>query len=47
MIHVACPWCDGTMTVADDRSKVECDPCGILVEMAPDAAVAAELAVAA
>jgi len=47
MIHVACPWCDGTMTVADDCPEVECDPCGILVEIAPDAAAAPELAAAA
>ncbi len=45
MIHVDCPWCDGTMTVAEDRSQAECDPCGVLVEIAPDAAF--ELAAAA
>ncbi len=45
MIHVDCSWCDGTMTVSDDRSEAGCDPCGILVEIAPDAAP--ELAIAA
>ncbi len=45
MIHVDCPWCDGPMTVAADRSEVECDPCGVLVEIGADAAV--ELAAAA
>jgi primosomal protein N' len=39
MLDLDCPWCEGSMAVDDDRSQVECDACGVRVELAADPVV--------
>ena len=38
MNHLDCPLCSGHATIDDDLSTVQCDGCGIRVDIAPDPA---------
>ncbi|HEV8699537.1 MAG TPA: hypothetical protein VGQ89_17730 [Candidatus Limnocylindrales bacterium] len=36
MITIECPFCAGQATTDDGPSVVECDGCGVAVDVAPD-----------
>ena len=47
MILIECPLCDATIRLDDERSSSSCEACGVILELAPDAAPAPALAQAA
>ena len=46
MSDLDCPWCEGSLRLADDMTEVACDECSIRVELAADP-VAERVALAA
>ena len=43
MITIDCPFCDGTAATDESLVAVECDGCGVAVDVAPDQVVRVEL----
>jgi len=41
MIEVTLPCCDSTVVVEPDASEVECEACGLVLDLAPDARLVA------
>jgi hypothetical protein len=39
MLDLDCPWCEGSMAADDDLTRVECDACGVCVDLAADPVV--------
>jgi primosomal protein N' len=38
MVHIECPWCDGQLTLDEERDALDCATCSIDMEFAPDPA---------
>jgi hypothetical protein len=44
MITIDCPFCDGEATTDERLTTVNCDGCGIAIDVAPDATSVLEAA---
>ena len=47
MIEIQLPCCDGQAVIAPDDTAVQCEACGLVLDLAPDACEARPVALAA